>query len=66
MLQRKNLDFKEVSMPRQEEAVPENPQAQEFKRRMLAWPNPVEFVNNMYGCHPNHDDQDYFESVFGK
>jgi hypothetical protein len=66
MLQRKNLDFKEGSTRRQEEAVPENPRALECKRRMLAWPNPVEFVNNMYGCHPKHDDQDYFEVVFGK
>ena len=24
----------------------------EFKKRMLAWDNPVEYVNNMYGCHP--------------
>ena len=34
------------------------------KRRMLQWPNPVEYVNNMYGCHPN-GDREYFEAVFG-
>jgi hypothetical protein len=37
-----------------------------FKRRMLEWPNPVEYVNNMYGCHPSDGNSDYFEAVFGK
>jgi len=37
-----------------------------FKRRMLEWPNPVEYVNNMYGCHPGDDNSDYFKTVFGK
>ena len=37
-----------------------------FKKRMLAYPNPVEYVNNMYGCHPGQDGQDYFEVVFGE
>jgi hypothetical protein len=34
------------------------------KRRMLDWANPVEYVNNMYGCHPDNDDTDYFKVVF--
>ena len=38
----------------------------EFKRRMLEWPNPVEYVNNMYGCHPGDKNTDYFKAVFGK
>ena len=37
-----------------------------FKRRMLEWSNPVEYVNNMYGCHPGDDNSDYFKTVFGK
>ena len=37
-----------------------------FKRRMLEYSNPIEFVNNMYGCHPGQDGQDYFEIVFGQ
>lgn len=40
-----------------------------FKKRMLQWPNPVEFVNNMYGCHPRDDDgggDEYFEKVFSE
>ncbi len=37
-----------------------------FKRRMLLWPNPVEYVNNMYGCHPDDGDHDYFNEVFAK
>ena len=37
---------------------------QEFKKRMLSWGNPVEFVNNMYGCHPGDDNTNYFEEVF--
>ena len=35
-----------------------------FKKRMLAWGNPVEFVNNMYGCHPDEDGNEYFKEVF--
>ena len=39
-----------------------------FKKRMLEWSNPVEYVNNMYGCHPGDDDDDYeyFRKVFAK
>jgi hypothetical protein len=37
-----------------------------FKRRMLEWPNPVEYVNNMYGCHPGDGNSDYFKEIFGK
>jgi len=39
-----------------------------FKSRMLRWTNPVEYVNNMYGCHPGDDDDDgeYFKVVFRK
>jgi len=40
--------------------------AEECKRRMLKWPNPVEYVNNMYGCHPGDGNSDYFEVVFRK
>jgi len=36
-----------------------------FKERMLEWNNPVEFVNNMYGCHPD-EDTEYFDFVYGK
>lgn len=38
----------------------------EFKKRMLEWPNPVEYVNNMYGCHPSDDDNEYFKVIFSK
>lgn len=36
----------------------------EFKKRMLEWSNPVEYVNNMYGCHPSDDNMEYFKEVF--
>ena len=36
----------------------------EFKRRILSWSNPVEFVNNMYGCHPGDEGSDYFKNIF--
>jgi hypothetical protein len=43
-----------------------------FKKRMLLWDSPVEFVNNMYGAHPDEDGGDendkdsidYFTKVF--
>lgn len=38
--------------------------AQEFKRRLLAHRNPVEFVNNMYGCHPNDAGGTYFQVIY--
>ena len=37
----------------------------EAKKRMLGWSNPVEYVNNMYGCHPDDNGSEYFEKVFG-
>ena len=37
-----------------------------FKKRMLEWSNPVEYVNNMYGCHPDDDDNEYFKVIFAK
>ena len=39
---------------------------QRFKNRMLQYANPVEFVNNMYGCHPGDVGGDYFQTVFGE
>ena len=41
------------------------PHVIQAKKRMLEWPNPVEYVNNMYGCHPGDDGNEYFEVVFG-
>lgn len=43
-----------------------NSDVDEFKRRMLEWPNPVEYVNNMYGCHPLDKKTEYFRIVFDK
>ncbi len=39
---------------------------QKYKARMLSYANPVEFVNNMYGCHPDSKGGDYFQTVFGE
>ena len=38
--------------------------AQQHKERMLRYRNPVEFVNNMYGCHPNDGSGDYFQVIY--
>lgn len=35
-----------------------------YKKRMLIWDSPVEYVNNMYGCHPNTKNEDYFNIIF--
>jgi hypothetical protein len=35
-----------------------------FKKRMLTWGNPVEYVNNMYGCHPDPKKADYFDKIY--
>lgn len=36
-----------------------------YKKRMLEWDNPVEYVNNMYGSHPDNDPHDkYFDVIF--
>ena len=47
-------------------AEPQETSAEECRRRMLQWPNPVEYVNDMYGCHPGEGDTEYFRTVFGK
>jgi hypothetical protein len=43
-----------------------NSDVEKFKERMLSWTNPVEFVNNMYGSHPDDDGSDYFNQIFTK
>ena len=35
-----------------------------FKKRMLIWDSPVEYVNNMYGCHPNEIKKEYFDKIY--
>ena len=35
-----------------------------FKKRMLTWDSPVEYVNNMYGCHPNEAKEEYFDKIY--
>lgn len=37
--------------------------ALEYRGRIANSGNPVEFVNDMYGCHPE-GDKTYFEAVF--
>lgn len=32
--------------------------------RIALFANPVELVNNMYGCHPGDDGVDYFPTVY--
>ncbi len=38
----------------------------ETVKRMLEWKNPVETINNLYGCHPGDAGQEYFETIFAK
>ena len=38
--------------------------AKKYRERMLQYNNPVEFVNNMYGCHPSEDGSDYFTKIY--
>ena len=63
--------FRSVSTTRERNSPSNLPQVserrvEEFKRRILEWPNPVEYVNNMYGCHPGDRNSEYFEWVFGR
>ena len=34
-------------------------------RKIAEFPNPVELVNNMYGCHPRSEGRDYLQVVYG-
>lgn len=52
------------SMPKNGVVV--KPNVLEFKKRMLEWSNPVEYVNNMYGCHPGEGSTEYFKVVFDR
>jgi len=38
--------------------------AKEYKERITNHSNPVEFVNNMYGCHPDESGIPYFNAIF--
>jgi len=38
--------------------------ARGYKERIAGWESPVEFVNNMYGCHPDQKGADYFKEVY--
>ena len=54
-----------MSVEIKEDVKTKTSQVDVFKERMLKWNNPVEFVNNMYGCHPDdEDDREYFEFVY--
>lgn len=37
----------------------------ETVERMALYGNPVELVNNMYGCHPDGNGGEYFATVYG-
>ncbi len=37
----------------------------ETVKRIAVFENPVELVNNMYGCHPSTLGVSYFEWVYG-
>ena len=34
--------------------------------KMALYKNPVELVNNMYGCHPEGNGSDYFARIYKK
>ena len=56
----------ETDVQNKVETAAERTDALTFKKRMLQWSNPVEYVNNMYGCHPGDDNTEYFDVVFRK
>ncbi|MEW6363136.1 MAG: hypothetical protein AB1714_00705 [Acidobacteriota bacterium] len=65
------IEIRRTSQAVEDHQACERPAASEeevlkFKKRMLEWPSPVEYVNNMYGCHPNDDGNEYFKVVFAK
>lgn len=35
-------------------------------KKMGEYSNPVELVNNMYGCHPDAKGSEYFTEIYGK
>ena len=36
----------------------------ESVRRIAEYDNPVELVNNLYGCHPDGNGSDYFSRIY--
>jgi len=34
-------------------------------KRIAEFENPVELVNNMYGCHASSKGTNYFETIYG-
>ena len=49
---------------KQKSEVKKTNQVDKFRKRMLVWDSPVEYVNNMYGCHPNDKNEEYFKKIF--
>lgn len=49
-----------------EETDPLEEKVIKAKKRMLEWDNPVEYVNNMYGCHPDDKGNEYFQTIYGE
>ncbi len=37
----------------------------ETVKRIGEFENPVELVNNMYGCHPDSQGKGYFDNIYG-
>jgi len=48
-----------------EQEDPQIKKVQLFKSRILQYENPVEYVNNMYGCHPSEGGRNYFDIIYG-
>jgi len=61
-------ELQEIEQIAQESSNKASDDVLEFRKRMLEWSNPVEYVNNMYGCHPGDDDDDneYFKVIYQK
>ena len=38
--------------------------AKAYRTKIAGWGNAVEFVNNMYGCHPGDEGEDYFRAIY--
>lgn len=38
--------------------------AMSYREKIANHSNPVEFVNNMYGCHPDEGGVPYFNAIF--
>ena len=55
---------KETHNRKTENKIKKQDKVLQFKLRILIWDSPVEYINNMYGSHPDTKGEEYFTKIY--